>query len=126
MKSVASFSAARKAPFSFGLSRRNLAVVAITLQASGSSNLWVLVRMRRMLGFFICWYWNGADEKLAATSLGPPSMAAVASGWAIDTVRWSRASNLAAPNSFAAAICRMIACIDTLTAGIAILWLSLK
>jgi hypothetical protein len=30
------------------------------------------------------------------------------------------------PNSLAAAICRMTACIDTLTAGIAILWPSLK
>ena len=91
------------------------------LNDSGSSNSSVLVRMRRMFGFFIWRYWNGAEEKLATISLGPPSMAAVASGCAIDTVRWSSASNFAGPNSFAAAICSMIACIDTFTAGMAIL-----
>ena len=40
-----------------------------------------------MFGFFICRYWNGADDQLATISPCPPSMAAVASGCAIDTVR---------------------------------------
>ena len=42
---------------------------------------------------------------------------AVASGCAIETVRWSSALNFASPNALAAAICRMIACIETFTAG---------
>ena len=50
----------------------------------------------------------------------------MASRCAIASVRWSSASNFWTPNSFAAAICSIIACIDTLIAGIAILWLSLK
>ena len=43
--------------------------------------------MRRMFGFFIWRYWNGAEEKFAVISLCPPSIAAVASGCDIDTVR---------------------------------------
>ena len=100
---------------------RNLAVVEITLNDSPPSTRSVLVNSRRMFGFFIWRYWNGAEEKFATTSLGPPSMAAVASGCAIDTVRWSSAPNFAMPNSFAAAICSKIACIETFTAGMAIL-----
>src|SRR5262249_35850566 len=79
-----------------------------------------------MFGVFICRYWNGADEKFATTSFGPPTIAAVASRLAIDSVIGSRAWNLSAPSRFAAAICRMIACIDTFTAGSAILCSGLK
>ena len=59
----------------------------MTLNDSGSSNSSVVVRMRRMFGFFIWRYWNGAEEKFAVISLCPPSIAAVASGCDIDTVR---------------------------------------
>ena len=61
-----------------------------------------------------------------SSSLCPPSIAAVASGCDIDTVRWSSALYFASPHSFAAAICRMIACMSTFTAGSAMRWLSLK
>ena len=52
-----------------------------------------------------------------ATGVVFPSIAAVASGCDIDTVRWSSALYFASPHSFAAAICSMIACMATLTAG---------
>src|SRR3974390_3354338 len=106
MKSVASLRAARKTPKSFGLSVRNLVVAAITLNDSPPVMRSVLVSSRWMFGLLSWRYWNGEEEKLATISLTPPSMAAVASGGAIDTGRGASALNLSGPSSSAAAIRR--------------------
>ncbi len=112
--------------YSFGLSARNLAVAAMMLNDDVPPRISVEETILRIAGFFSCRYWNGGDEKLDVISVWPPSIAAVASGCAIDTVSGSSFVALASPNSFIAAICSSIACIDTLTAGITMRSFSVK
>jgi hypothetical protein len=78
-----------------------------------------------MPGFSSCCCWNGGTLNARSTSPPPLSSAMVASGGGIDTVKVSSLAKFSEPNVFAAAICSMMAWIETLTAGTAMRSVSL-
>src|SRR5258708_7605244 len=77
-------------------------------------------------GVFISRFWNGGAGKCALISGFPLSSMLMPSGWDRATVSLSRRAYSARPNSLAAAICRMIAGIETLIADSAMRSLSVK
>ena len=70
-----------------------------------------------MPGFSSCWYWNGGTLNTLVISEASLSSAMVASGGDMPTVSGSSLAKLAWPHCLAAAICSIIACTETLTAG---------
>ena len=60
---------------------------------------------------------KGAEPKCAVISDLPLIICAMASGWPSETVSESSLPPWPGPNAFSAAICRVIAWIDTRTAG---------
>ena len=79
-----------------------------------------------MPGFSSCWYWNGGTLKTLVISVESLNSAIVASGGDMPTVSGSSLAKLLCPHCLAAAICSIIACTEILTAGSAILSLSVK
>src|SRR3954462_3712788 len=82
-------------------------------------------RMRWMPGCSSSLYMKGGEVKCAVTSRFDKN-AAIPSGCDIDTVSGSSFALFSLPHSFSAAICMMIAGIETLTAVTAILSFSVR
>ena len=80
----------------------------------------------RTRGSASSWYWKGAEVKWPVTSDRPLIMAAMPSGWLIETVRVSRRPCWPGPKACSAAIWRVTAWIETFTAGSAMRSFSVK
>ena len=115
-----------KAAYAFGFSCWNLAVAATTLNEIGPPRISVEEITLRTPGLAISRWMNGGDVKWLLISPAPDRKAAMPSLWVMETVSGSSLVMPASPNSLLAQICSMIACIETLTAGRAILSLSVK
>ena len=96
-KAVASFSAARKAWYIFGLPSRNFFEVHIAVKvceppitSNELSTVWMSLSSS-------CIYWNGGTLKAAVICAPPFIKATVASGGVIDTVSGSNVSKALAP-----------------------------